>query len=857
MAQYSTDFSEYTTGEFPNDWTRTDFLFPALNRIVVQNSVGVRQKSLRNTQVEEASWDKLGTFGNFEVVTRARFATSFNSVRWRKTIDHDGIEKVIEFRFNDFRTRLEMRVLTFSTVHHQKIVDIEIDTQKYHWYRFSVTGLYPNFTLKAKVWDAEESEPLEWTASTTSVLDDFQPIWPDWKPITYGEEFHSGGTLTIGNNAQSGFTFIDVFGASTGETVNISNYLNSTVSGVVRAADTNEPLEQIRVSPGLGYSDVFTGEDGEYSFDIAPGDRRFGWFTRYALTSRPFVPFYKNISVGGGQSIALDVNLDPVKSEISTPADLYNLRYDTWQGENSYTIENDINMLNFSATHLSVDDPMYGTGWCEYYPAFGYAIEFGGTLDGQGYTIRNLKMVSVGEFHPQSFINQTYGGAVIENITFDNCLADGGQDTNAAIGIYYCRDTLVERCFVKNSKVTVGENNEEYNFGGLIGICRGSTSIVRECAAVNTEVHGYESVGGLVGETWNSPTIENCYAIADVKGHEWVGGLVGTLDGAIINSYTASSVQGDTDVGGLVGSVWGGSWVVTNSYYDSQASGQSDDDGRGEPRTTEQMTYPYIPVFYDGLTPKFTYRGWNFGDTLAEGIIEATFGNAFVHTFKDEFGEVEPWGWEGRIQVDEEIIASGFEFANNNGTFTVTSIDTINLFVDATLVPESGSSDKKIVRAEEQIWYISSGTNDGYPYLLLGDTFTVSLSGFSIVNNKVTMLGDLTLQGYDYADCGFELTTDANFDGARRIFAGRLTASGSFSSGAIAIDPYLVYKYRAYASAPGLYTISLSGTFGPVSTPPTELPIQVAYGEKFIDARNATSEAELEEIGREWLKQNW
>ena len=118
--------------------------------------------------------------------------------------------------------------------------------------------------------------------------------------------------------------------------------------------------------------------------------------------------------------------------------------------------------------------------------------------------------------------------------------------------------------------------------------------------------------GGLVGTISNS-TITNSYAACSVTG-SYAGGLVGGMGGtsSITNSYTAGSVTGTYFSGGLVGNKLEGS-TVTASYYNSQTSGKSDNDGRGEPKTSSQ------------LVQKATFSGWNFtqgtGDwDISEGI---------------------------------------------------------------------------------------------------------------------------------------------------------------------------------------------------------------------------------------------
>jgi hypothetical protein len=81
----------------------------------------------------------------------------------------------------------------------------------------------------------------------------------------------------------------------------------------------------------------------------------------------------------------------------------------------------------------------------------------------------------------------------------------------------------------------------------------------------------------------NLGTIINCYSTGNVKGTSDLGGLTAYSDIVEYNGYTSNG-------------------EIINSYYDSQTSGQDDDDGRGEPRTTAQMK------------TQSTFINWDFTD---------------------------------------------------------------------------------------------------------------------------------------------------------------------------------------------------------------------------------------------------
>ena len=112
------------------------------------------------------------------------------------------------------------------------------------------------------------------------------------------------------------------------------------------------------------------------------------------------------------------------------------------------------------------------------------------------------------------------------------------------------------------------------------------------------------NVGGLVGENGGDGTVSNCYSSGDVISYDNVaGGLVGGNYGTVSNSYSTGSVTGSSQVGGLVGVGTG-----SNSFWDTQTSGQATSDG-GTGKTTAEMK---------NITT-FSGAGWNI---IAVGLNE-------------------------------------------------------------------------------------------------------------------------------------------------------------------------------------------------------------------------------------------
>ncbi len=131
------------------------------------------------------------------------------------------------------------------------------------------------------------------------------------------------------------------------------------------------------------------------------------------------------------------------------------------------------------------------------------------------------------------------------------------------------------------------------NIGGLIGENEGG-KIFNSYSTGN--ISGINNIGGLIGTNTNGQ-IFNSYATGNVTGTDIVGGLIGNnSNSSITNSYSVGKVIGSSNVGGLIGLFTSN---ISNSYYNSQTSGQTDT-GKGIPKNTTEMMI------------ESTFQNWDF-----------------------------------------------------------------------------------------------------------------------------------------------------------------------------------------------------------------------------------------------------
>jgi len=272
---------------------------------------------------------------------------------------------------------------------------------------------------------------------------------------------------------------------------------------------------------------------------------------------------------------------------ISTCAELQNMNDDLY---NIYYLTQDIDCSetktwNWDGSKYLGFEPI---GW------------FNGKLDGKGYKITNLFINrstwdDVGLFERIDWAGRVTNVSLEVDITGDDYI--GGL-----AGGNYGRIT---KSYSTGSVRGGGSGGDGFDVGGLVG---DNMRIINESCSTAT-VSGTDFVGGLVGWADDTGSIINSYATGNVieitESDGWdFGGLVGEDHGNITNCYSTGYivVGAPNEVGGLVGyylDVDGG--IITNSFWDTQTSGQTISDG-GVGKTTAEMK----------TEATFTSAGWDF-----------------------------------------------------------------------------------------------------------------------------------------------------------------------------------------------------------------------------------------------------
>ena len=129
---------------------------------------------------------------------------------------------------------------------------------------------------------------------------------------------------------------------------------------------------------------------------------------------------------------------------------------------------------------------------------------FGGTLDGQGYSIKNINIQAGWN---NGIFGQTAPSCVIKNLSVVNLV---NQDTSNKVGsIVSYNKGLIENCYLENELRSDSQSN--WNSHGGIVACNAAQGVIRNCIVKVKASRTFKNSGAIVG--YNCGAVENCYAI--------------------------------------------------------------------------------------------------------------------------------------------------------------------------------------------------------------------------------------------------------------------------------------------------------------------------------------------------------
>ena len=183
-------------------------------------------------------------------------------------------------------------------------------------------------------------------------------------------------------------------------------------------------------------------------------------------------------------------------------------------------------------------------------------------------------------------------GVVAASYATGSVSANGFANVGGLVGVNETEGKII------TSYATGGVSGQGDNFGGLAGVNSGV--IAASYAAGNVSGNGFADVGGLVGDNQYTGVITTVYAAGAVSGRaDRHGGLIGLNRGVVTVCFSTGEVP--QDGGGLIERN-GDDGAVTNCYWDTETSGQTESAG-GDAKTTAELQ---SPTGYAG-----PYADWN------------------------------------------------------------------------------------------------------------------------------------------------------------------------------------------------------------------------------------------------------
>ena len=334
-----------------------------------------------------------------------------------------------------------------------------------------------------------------------------------------------------------------------------------------------------------------------------------------------------------------------------------------------------------------------------YYTSYYNNSPFKGIFDGQGYTIKGLKITGSASGNRGLFGYVDSG--TVENVTVQGAITltgNGGGSYGAGgiVGQLYGQAGTVRNC---RSDVAVQGGQ---NVGGIVGYVAGgnyaSSKEITGCVNTGTVSSNSYNAGGIVGYINGQVTVDSCYNRGTVTGGGWrAGGITAYLDSSyakVLNCYTIGKATAKSgDFAQVVGKK-SSSATITNCYYlstlgtDSNATAVTETELKAVPKglgdafvaapkgrndgypvlrwqiPTYAVTFTVTPadavVTIDGQTGTHTGGQWVF--KLPDGTYKYTVS---------AFGYVQQ---SGTVTVSEEALAKDVTLtaaAKRTVTFTV------------------------------------------------------------------------------------------------------------------------------------------------------------------------------------------
>lgn len=303
---------------------------------------------------------------------------------------------------------------------------------------------------------------------------------------------------------------------------------------------------------------------------------------------------------------------------------------------------------------------------------------FTGSLDGNGYSIKNMSSSS--NKYGDAGLFDYASGAVLKNLKLVNVDFNG----SIAAMVAYAVNCTFDNCSIR------GSINGKYFTGGFAGIL--DKGNITHCSS-SCVLSGTYDVGGLAGFV-DSATISNCVFSGEISSGENTGGIVGYLSrGSVEKCSVTAKLTGSSRLGGIAG--YNGD-SITNSFFTGDITSSNNlcltGGVVGSNYGTIDKCYS-IPVFSGSGT---TGGLVGFNNSV---ITDSYFGTESLATFNLV-------GYGNKHTDLVVTVSKTTEIKSGNGIMTG-----CDFFLPSALKVQSTFEDWDFTN----VWKISSDVNNGYP----------------------------------------------------------------------------------------------------------------------------------------------
>ncbi len=236
---------------------------------------------------------------------------------------------------------------------------------------------------------------------------------------------------------------------------------------------------------------------------------------------------------------------------------------------------------------------------------------------------------------------------------------------------------------------TEAGTTSDYSYQGLFGYVYRPANI-HDVGIIESDIQGYQYIGGIAGYAYSSTSIRNCYNTGSVTGSSYhVGGIAGWAysSTSIRNCYNTGSVTGSNDyVGGIAGNAYRS--TITNCYNTGSVTGSNYNVGG------------IVGYAYSSSSSTIT-NCYNTGSVTGSNDYVGGIAGYTSSTIRNCY-----WGGNCTLSV-----AVGSGSATNCGTCTIEEVKSLSWYSDSSNWSSSYPWDF------ENTWEINSSINDGYPFL--------------------------------------------------------------------------------------------------------------------------------------------